>query len=416
MLAREQDDPHTPPRSAGRTLKVGIVGVGTMGHMALKSVPHLPQIELVAVADIDSGVRERVGSGFSVRAYDRVDDLCRDAEVEVIWVATPKHFHCAHSVLAAEHGKHVVADKPMALSLPEAEQMVAAAEKNGVKILCAHNQGYHSTIPVMRRLIRSGQVGRLCAVNVWAYTDWMLRPRTPEELNVSHGGGIVYRAGPHQVDTVRFLAGGKVRSVKGTVGQWMAERPVPGYYSAYLEFEDGTAATIVHDAYGYFQAHELAAWESGRQRGTPEDSARARALLRAGRLDHDDAKNAQRDDRWSGDMARRAAAEEGKKTAWLPSDMGVLVASCERGSLRESPYGVYVYDDEGRHEIEVEELLPARRAEFEELYDGVVLGKPMLHDGRWGMATLEVCLAIMESSRERREVLLSHQVAVPEGL
>ena len=56
-----------------------------------------------------------------------------------------------------------------------------------------------------------------------------------------------------------------------------------------------------------------------------------------------------------------------------------------------------------------------RRAELEELYDAVVLGKPLWHDGRWGMATLEVCLAMMESARERKEIVLQHQVPVPDG-
>jgi phthalate 4,5-cis-dihydrodiol dehydrogenase len=54
-----------------------------------------------------------------------------------------------------------------------------------------------------------------------------------------------------------------------------------------------------------------------------------------------------------------------------------------------------------------------RRAELEELYDSVVLGKPLWHDGRWGMATLEVCLAVMESARQRKEIMLTHQIALP---
>ena len=81
-----------------------------------------------------------------------------------------------------------------------------------------------------------------------------------------------------------------------------------------------------------------------------------------------------------------------------------------------SKFGVYVYDDAGLHDIDLtpdrEMGVGGRRAELEELYNGVVLGKPLFHDGRWGMATLEVCLAIMQSARERREIMLSHQVAV----
>ena len=103
---------------------------------------------------------------------------------------------------------------------------------------------------------------------------------------------------------------------------------------------------------------------------------------------------------------------------WVPEDLGIVVVSCERGDMRHSQHGIFVYDDEGLQDIE---LTPdramgrrQRRAELEELYDSVVLGKPLWHDGRWGMATLEVCLAIMESSRKHEEVMLTHQIALPD--
>ena len=84
-------------------------------------------------------------------------------------------------------------------------------------------------------------------------------------------------------------------------------------------------------------------------------------------------------------------------------DLGLLIVSGERGDLKHSAHGVYVYNDEGQREID---LTPdrfmggagQRRAELEEIYDAVVFGKPLWHDGRWGMATLEVVLAIIESA------------------
>src|ERR671937_232595 len=142
-----------------------------------------------------------------------------------------------------------------------------------------------------------------------------------------------------------------LRSVRAQVGQWLPERPIPGFYAAFLEFEDGAPATISHNGYGYFLGAELVPWGQDRQRYTAEERAAVRQALRAG---------------------TRAETEE--KQA-----MGIA----------------------------------ERRAELEELYEAVVLGKPLWHDGRWGMATLEVCLAIMESARQRQEVRLQRQVPVP---
>ena len=66
----------------------------------------------------------------------------------------------------------------------------------------------------MQKVIASGRLGELCAINIISYTDWMLRPRTRDELNEDEGGGVPYRQGPHQVDTIRLLGGGRLRSVE----------------------------------------------------------------------------------------------------------------------------------------------------------------------------------------------------------
>ena len=89
--------------------------------------------------------------------------------------------------------------------------------------------------------------------------------------------------------------------------------------------------------------------------------------------------------------------------------------SCERGDIRQTPDGLFIYGESEKREI----TLPAgrrrgREAEIEELYDAVVHGRPVFHDGRWGEATLEVCLAMIESAEKRREIFLSHQVPSPE--
>src|SRR5207248_11576053 len=94
-----------------------------------------------------------------------------------------------------------------------------------------------------------------------------------------------------------------------------------------------------------------------------------------------------------------------QRKAWVPEDLGLIVVSCERGDIRHSKYGIAVYDDEGIHDLELEpEGAGVRRGELEELYNAIVNNAPAYHDGRWGMATLEVCLAIMQSAKEHREI------------
>jgi phthalate 4,5-cis-dihydrodiol dehydrogenase len=267
----------------------------------------------------------------------------------------------------------------------------------------------------MRRVIESGKFGQLRALNIWSYSDWMLRPRTSDELDLAQGGGIPYRQGPHQIDTVRLLGGGMLRSVRAQVGQWMPERPIPGFYSAFLEFENGTPATISHNGYGYFLGAELVPWGQDRQRYTAEERAVIRKALRAGTRAESTEKQAMR----IGGEQERILFRRNEPEPWVPEDMGMAIASLDRADIRQSKHGLYVHSDEGKQDIDLspdrEMGVSQRRAELEELYDAVVLGKPIWHDGRWGMATLEVCLAVMESARERKEIMLRHQVPVAAG-
>jgi phthalate 4,5-cis-dihydrodiol dehydrogenase len=396
-----------------RTLKIGMIGIGVGGAEILPAMETTPGIELVAGADIVPATLERFQARYpSTRTYLSAEDLCRDPNVEAVWVSTPNRFHAQHTILAAEHGKHVVVEKPMAISLDEAERMVEAAERNRVKLLAGHTRAFTLPIRAMRKVIASGRYGQLRALNIWAYSDWMLRPRTSDELDVNQGGGIPYRQGPHQVDTVRLLGGGMLRSVRAGVGQWFAERPIPGYYAAFLEFENGTPVTIVHNGYGYFLGAELVPWGEDRQRYTASQRAEIRAALRAGRRDETADKQAMR---IGGEQEAAIFRERGER-AWVPEDMGMAIASLDRADLRQSKFGVYIHSDEGKREIDLisprETTVTQRRAELEELYNAVVGGEPVWHDGRWGMATLEVCLAMLESAREHREVRLQHQVPV----
>jgi len=396
--------------TTGKRLKLGIVGIGVGASEILPAMEAAPEIELVAGADVNRRVLETFHARYGAKVYDSIEKLCEDPEVEAVWISTPNKFHAPHTIIAAERGKHVVVEKPMAISLKEAEAMLAAVERSGVKLICGHTQSFGPHIQAMRRIIQSGELGRLCAMHVWANTDWMLRPRTAEELDVAQGGGVPYRQGPHQIDTVRLLGGGLVRSVRGTTGQWFAGRPIPGYYAAYLEFEDGIPATVVHNGYGYFLASELVPWGSNKMRYTYEERAAIRKQLLDGTRDENADKDAMRiGGAQEGALFRR----RGERRAWVPNDLGILIVSCERGDIRQSQYGIYVYSDDGIQDVPLPEQGQSRRAELEELYNAVVLNRPIRHTGPWGMATLEVCLAIMQSSKERREIFLSHQVSSP---
>jgi phthalate 4,5-cis-dihydrodiol dehydrogenase len=395
-----------------RKMKVGVAGLGAGAVAVVRAMELAPFLDLVAAADVRPQALDAFKERYHGRTYDSVEGLCADPDVEAIWISTPNHLHSEHAITAANHGKHMVVEKPMAISLQQAEQMVEAAEKNNVKMLCGHTASLMAANRAMRRVVASGEFGPLHAVNVWSYTDWMLRPRMPAELDLAQGGGVPFRQGPHQVDTIRLLGGGMVRSVRAMTGQWMPNRPAPGYYAAYIEFEDGTPATIVHNGYGRFSTFEFVPWVGVDVGKRQAEAVQTRQALAGGGRDDAADKN---DRRFGGATERRQYAQAGVEGGaggmgmGFQGDLGIVIASCEGADIRQSPHGLWVYDDNGQRELPVEGLREERFAELDEMYQAVTQNRPVAHDGRWGMATLEVVLGIMQSGRERREIMMSHQ-------
>lgn len=389
-----------------RVMKVGVAGLGVGAKGVIRAMENAPFLQIAASADVRPQALEAFQKRYGGRTYESVAGLAKDPDVEVIWVSTPNRYHCEHTIVAAENGKHVVVEKPMAISMDEAERMVDAAERNNVKLLCGHTASLMAGFRAMRRVISSGRLGKVQAINCWSYVDWLFRPRMPEELDMSHGGGTPFRQGPHQFDVVRLMGGGMVKSVRGAVREWMPFRPSPGYYTAFLEFEDGTPATVVKNGYGYFETTELVPWAApGRPATGP---AGLRKTLRAGRTTEE--AQAKEASRFGGGREDQTAGGEGGNRTGFQQDAGIVIVSCERGDIRQAPGGLYVYDDEGMHEEPVEGLHDERMAELDEMYNAILEHRPVHHDGRWGMATLEVILAMLQSAKEGKEISLSHQV------
>ena len=380
-------------------LKVGLAGLGSVSRMALNSIDAVPNVKLTAVADIRQEPLDRAREQYGVETYTSVEAMCESPNVEAVWVCTPNLFHTEHTIIAAEHGKHVICEKPMALTLDQAQKMVDVIDRTGVRYVQGHSKIFDQPIRRMREIIASGEMGRLIQLNTWMYKPWLSgAPRLDTEVDFNVGGGVLYRQGPHQADVVRVIGGGMVKSLRANVGRWNPDFPLgEGNFTAFLEFEDGAIATMAFNGYGYFDITELT-WgitEGGglRSTGLPRRERFAGAVEADTKYE------------WAG---TRAEAERTQERKYQPF-FGLTIASCERGDIRQSPDGLYLYDGEGKREITLDPKGHAR-GELTEMRDALKEDRPTFADARWGMATLEVILAIRESSDAGQEVTLSHQV------
>lgn len=398
--------------SAGK-LKVGVAGLGRAFSLMMPTLVCDDRLAIVAGADPRAEARARFESDFAGRAYSSVEAMCADPNIDVIYVSTPHQHHAANVAVAAAHGKHILCEKPLSLSIEEGLDMIECARKAGVHLLVGHSHSFDGPIRQARRLVETGEFGEVRMLHALDYTDFLYRPRRPEELDTSKGGGIIYNQTPHQVDNVRFMAGGMAKSVRALTGAWDKDRGAEGAYSALLTFENGAFANMTYSGYAHFDSAEFVDWIA--ESGAPvkqENYGAARRGLAGKSKEAELALKAQQN--YGGDTYNLFDPKNPK----LPPEryhqnFGPLIVSCDRGDLRPTSKGVAIYADYERR-FEPLATRPVPRMEVvDELWDAVVHDIAPIHDGRWGLATMEVCFAILQSAREGRDVTLHHQVPTP---
>jgi phthalate 4,5-cis-dihydrodiol dehydrogenase len=387
----------------GAPIGLGIVGLGMAGAVMVRAAALHPGFRLAAAADPHAAPRAAFGWDFNANTYADIRALCDDPAVQAVYIATPHQFHAEHAGIAAAAGKHIILEKPMALTLADCDAIIAAVERAGVHLVIGHTHAFDPAIRTMRAMIASGELGRLGMIASWNYTNYLYRPRRPEELDTTRGGGILFNQVPHQIDVARLLGGGLVKSVRAAAGRLDPARPTEGHAAALLVFQDGTAASLVYGGYDFFDSDELHDWIS--ERGSakqPAHGAARRAL--AGRT---------RDEIELRTTMFAYGAADGGEPSHQPH-FGLTIATCARGELRGSADGVLVYDVDGRREIAIPRgpRFSGRGNVLDDLAAAIRTGKRAVHGGRWGKATLEVALAIQASAREGREIALAHQVGV----
>ncbi|MDX1484424.1 MAG: Gfo/Idh/MocA family oxidoreductase [Alphaproteobacteria bacterium] len=396
-------------------LGLGILGLGGAAVNMLPSFLRSPYVDLVAVADADSTVLERFAADFpDVRTHGDVAGLAGDEAVDLVYIGTPNHLHFTHAQAMLNGGKHVLIEKPMAVTLDDAEEMILTAERNGVLLGVNVKHSFEPRIQAIRALAVSGELGRLRMIHSWRFVDWLYRPRTAEEITPGWGNGILWRQGPHQFDIIRTIGGGLMRSVRGTTGIWDPARRVPGSFTVYFEFHDGVSGTAVCSSYDHFDSRALVyGFDGAAPLGDEKRHARARREL-AGHADEpeweDRAASAER--YGGGRRSTQVSQSVGQSGGWILG--GPLIASFDHGDVRLSPGGLVVDGDESQREITFPDAGDGRDARLKTFYKAVAEGRPLPADGRWGKATQEVLVAIERSAETRTEIMLEHQTAYPD--
>jgi phthalate 4,5-cis-dihydrodiol dehydrogenase len=385
------------------SLRIGVVGLGRAFTLMLPTFLADPRIQLAGACDPREQARRQFGQDFDAPAFETIEALVANSHIDVLYIASPHQFHAEHTRIAAAHGKHVLVEKPMALSLVECDQMIADCAQAGVHLIVGHCHSFDTPYLKTRELIRSGQFGAVRMIQALNYTDYLQRPRRPEELSTAEGGGAVFSQAAHQVDVVRLLAGSRATRVRATTGNWDPARPTEGAYTATLWFKNGAFATLTYNGYGYFDSDEWMNWvgEMG-QTKTTEHYGHARRLLQQVHSADDEAQ-------------LKAEATYGGRHYVPPSTtdhtmafqhFGPIIVSCEDGDIKPMSDAIMVYGAHRRDRLELGRPKVPRAEVIDELWMAIYHGVMPLHNGEWARNTLEICLAMLQSSQEQCDITL----------
>jgi predicted dehydrogenase len=207
-----------PKENMKNTEKInwGIIGFGQIARDRI--APALTQLEgarLAAVFDVSRDARERAAVQYGCVAYERLGDMLTDENVHVVYIATPNALHCEQTVAAAEKGKHVLCEKPMALTTDQCSSMIDACAAAGVKLGIGCMGRFNAFNVQARSLAASGALGTILHARGWF--SFVNSERGGWRYNASmSGGGPVMDLGIHLINLIRFVLGAQVEHVWAT--------------------------------------------------------------------------------------------------------------------------------------------------------------------------------------------------------
>lgn len=229
--------------SEDRPVKWGVLSTAHIGtEKVIPAIQRSQHCEVVAVASRDADRAAVTAETLGIpRSYGSYEELLADNEVEAIYNPLPNHLHREWTVAAAEAGKHILCEKPLAMTAAEAREMVAVCDRAGVILMEAFMYRLHPLWIEAKRLVDNGTIGRLMGVDaVFSYFN-------DDPTNIRNiaaaGGGALYDIGCYAVNAARLIFGAEPIGVKATITR-DPNLEIDVVTTAILEFEEGTASFL----------------------------------------------------------------------------------------------------------------------------------------------------------------------------
>lgn len=218
-----------------RTVNVGVIGVGAMGENHVRVYNKMEEANLVAVSDVSERALKKIEKKYGAKGYTEYSELLENPEIEAVSVCVPTTFHHAAVMEAIKHGKHVLVEKPIAFTLEEAEEMIAAAKEAGVLLATGHVERFNPAVKKAKELIDDGVIGDI--VTGFAKRVGPLPPRI-KDVGVSIDLAI------HDLDILNYLFEEEVTQVYGTMNSILDDCDFEDHAEIMVSFDNEATGII----------------------------------------------------------------------------------------------------------------------------------------------------------------------------
>lgn len=231
-------------------LKVAVLGAGAIASQHFEAIRRTDGFVACAVADIQLERAQAIAETYGITAYRDYQELIRRERPDVVAIALPHFLHRESAIFAAEHGCHLMLEKPMALNVAECDDIMEAAKKADIRILIGHTQHYIAENIHAKQIIESGELGEIVMINDVRHLNYFqdTRPQWFLERDKS-GGGILANLGTHSIDKIQWLMDSSVRKVSASVSHHGKRGNVEGSGIIYVELASGLPASIAQSGY-----------------------------------------------------------------------------------------------------------------------------------------------------------------------
>jgi len=230
-----------------KTIRVGIIGAGNWGQFHARAYARIPEAEIVGIASRSREKAESLAKKHHAIWYTDYSKLLKRDDVDAVSICTPTNTHAKLAVETAQGGKHVLCEKPMAMSIEEANEIITAARKANVRLMLGHVLRFSPECAKAKDLIDRGEIGDIIMASDHMYGRGLIldAPDSWKGMQAASGGGVFIEVGIHSVDLLRWLIGSEIQSVYAKMGTYVHKVEVEDNGIIFLEFENGSYATIL---------------------------------------------------------------------------------------------------------------------------------------------------------------------------